>query len=85
MRDQVLSKGMTTPNPGTIERPEAIPYKSWGPVPSLYLASLWGLDDLVTILIVDKQADPKETGGFLGISLQTGVYNGHFSVVLDLV
>ena len=85
MRNHALSKGMTRPNPGTIERPEAIPYNSWGPVPSLYLASLWGLDDVVTVLIVNKQADPNETGGFLGTSLQAAAFNGHFSIVLNLV
>lgn len=85
MRNQAVSKGMTIPNPGTIERPEAILYNSWGPVPSLYLASLWGLNDVVTILIIEKQADPNEVGGFLGTPLQAAAYNGHFSIVMDLV
>lgn len=82
VRKENLSRGIDT-DPESLERPEGICKNIWGSLPPLYCASLWGLIELVWMLVDRDHQD--EIGGFCGTPLQAAASNYYTEIVALLL
>ena len=84
MRKESLSRGPDTSNPDGVEKPEYVCSNIWASPPPLYCASLWGLGQLVRML-VDRGDYLDEIDGFCGTPLQAAAFNNHIEIVEYLI
>ena len=66
------------------ERPEMVCSNSWIPPSPLYCASLWGMAEVVRLLLM-RGDQPDQEGGFCGTPLQAAAYNGDVQIVTMLL
>ena len=80
MRKESMLRGIDDSKAEAIERPEELFHPVWGFPHQLYCASLWGMIEVVRMLM-DRGDSPDVRGGFCGTPLQAAAYNGHTEVV----